>query len=353
MKTRRNKMSIIDNYIQAVGQDLPRKNRADIEAEIRSLIEDTLVDRSKAAKRPVDEAMTVEVLKEFGPPEKMAASYRSKDYLVGPRFYRTFLLVARIVIPVMAVFNLAVLMLGTIQSGFTWAGFGLDLLKAFGNFFNMSFMGLGWAVIVMAILDRTVPETSKEEEFDPRKLQKAEEPEKEFKPWELIVDLIFTIIVIVLFNVYPDKVGLYYVASLGDTPVHFLPVLTAEFFRYMPFFNVLWGLKVALDVYLLSQRTWTGGTRWAQIALSVLTMGVLFSLLVGAPVLEVTSQALLTAGWSAELVNAFPAFLWELGYTGLRALFGLLIVLELVNVGQQVRLLVRRPPVAGIPQGNA
>lgn len=338
-------MSIIDNYIHAVGEDLPRRNRADIEAEIRSLIEDTLVDRSKAAKRPVDEAMTVEVLKEFGPPEKMAASYRSKDYLVGPRFYRTFLLVARIVLPVMAAFNLAMLLLGTLQSGFTWAGFGLDLLKTFGNFFNMSFMGLAWAVIVLAILERTVPETSKEEEFDPRKLRKVEEPEKEFKAWELIVDLVFTIAVIVLFNVYPDKVGLYYITSLGDTHVHFLPVLTAEFFRYMPFFNMLWGLKVALDAYLLSRRTWTTSTRWTQIALSVLSIGVLFSLLVGAPILDVTSQALLAAGWPVE----FPSFLLEMGYTGLRALFGLLIVLELVHVGQQVRLLMRRLRAPSIP----
>ena len=51
--------------------------------------------------------MTVEVLKEFGSPEKMAASYLSINYLVGPRFYRTFLLVARIVLPVIAAFILA------------------------------------------------------------------------------------------------------------------------------------------------------------------------------------------------------------------------------------------------------
>lgn len=342
-------MSLVDNYVHAVGEELPRNNRADIEAEIRSLIEDTLADRSKAARRPVDDAMTVEVLKEFGSPEKMAAPYRRHDYLIGPRFFRTFILVARIVLPIMAVFSLAALMLGTIQSGFTWAGFGLDLLKALGNFFNMSFMGLTWAVIVLAILERTIPETSKEEQFDPRNLRKVEEPEKEFKAWELIVDLVFTIAVIVLFNVYPDKVGLYYITSLGDTHVHFLPVLTAEFFRYMPFFNMLWGLKVALDVYLLSQRSWGNGTRWAQVGLSVLTLGVLFSLLSGAPILQVTSQALLAAGWPAEFVNAFPTFLWDLGYTGLRALFGLLIVLELVNLVQHLRRIFRRSQAPVIP----
>ncbi len=343
-------MNLIDNYMQAVASELPRKNRADIETEIRSLIEDTLADRSKTLKRPVDDDMIVEVLKEFGSPEKMAASYRRNEYLIGPRFFRIFLLVTRIVLPVMAVFNLATLLLGTIQTGFTWSGFGLDLLKALGNFFNMSFMGLGWAIIVMAILERTIPEDKEEEsmDFDPRKLEKVE-IEQPSRPWELIVDLVFTVAALVLFNAYPDKVGLYYINNLADPNFHFLPVLTSEFFRYMPFFNILWGLKVALDVYLLSQRSLDKVARWAQIGMSVLSIGVLFSLLTGAPILQVSSQALIDAGWPVE----FPAFLLEMGYTGLRALFGLLIVLELVHVGQQLRQLYRRMQPYAIPLKNA
>ncbi len=339
-------MNLIDNYMNAVGSELPRKNRADIEAEIRSLIEDTLADRSKTLKRPVDEEMTVEVLKEFGLPEKMAASYRRNDYLVGPRFFRLFLLIARIVLPVMAAFSLALLLLGTIQNGFTWAGFGLDFLKAMGNFFNMSFMGLGWAIIILAILERTLPEESenKDEVFDPRKLEKVE-TEQTYRPWELIVDLVFTVAALVLFNAYPDKVGLYYINNLADPNFHFLPVLTPEFFRYMPFFNILWGLKVALDAAMLSQRTWGNMLRWAQIGLSVLTIGVLISLATGAPILQISNQTLIAAGWPVE----FPAFLLEMGYTALRALFGLLIVLEFVHVGQQVRQILRHVQAPTIP----
>ncbi|MGA9398879.1 MAG: hypothetical protein WBV22_11540 [Anaerolineaceae bacterium] len=343
-------MNLIDNYMNAVGSELPRKNRADIEAEIRSLIEDTLADRSKALKRAVDDDMTVEVLKEFGPPEKMAESYRRNDYLIGPRFFRIFVLVARIVLPVMAGFSLLMLLIGTLQNGFTWAGFGLDFLKALGNFFNMSFMGLGWAVIVMAILERVLPEEKEKEsqDFDPRKLEKVE-TEQSYRPWELIVDLVFTVAFLVLFNAYPDKVGLYYINNLADPNFHFLPVLTPEFFRYMPFFNMLWGLKIALDVYMLGERTWGSVVHWAQIGLSILSIGVLFSLAVGAPILQITSQALLGAGWPADMVNAFPSFLWNMGYTGLRALFGLLIVLELVHVGQQLRQLFRRSQSYNIP----
>ena len=61
-------MNLIDKYIAEVGKHLPRKNRADIEAEIRSTLEDML-DERKQAKDEAEETMVVELLKEFGPPQ--------------------------------------------------------------------------------------------------------------------------------------------------------------------------------------------------------------------------------------------------------------------------------------------
>ncbi len=78
-------MNLLDAYITEVGRRLPAKNRADIEAEIRSAIQDMLDEKSQATGKPVDEAMTLEVLKAYGDPEKVAASYRGERYLIGPR----------------------------------------------------------------------------------------------------------------------------------------------------------------------------------------------------------------------------------------------------------------------------
>lgn len=39
-------MNLIDIYVTEVGRRLPAKNRADIEKEIRSMIEDMLEDRA-------------------------------------------------------------------------------------------------------------------------------------------------------------------------------------------------------------------------------------------------------------------------------------------------------------------
>jgi hypothetical protein len=105
-----NEMDLINIYTKEVGRRLPEKDRADIESEIRSMIEDALDDESKAAGRPVDDEMTVAVLTRLGPPERMAASYLPPRFLIGPELFPHFLNTLRIVLAVVTV--LAALAIG-------------------------------------------------------------------------------------------------------------------------------------------------------------------------------------------------------------------------------------------------
>src|SRR5690606_12112003 len=71
----RSQMNMVDIYVAEVGRNLPKKDRADLEQEIRSLIEDAIDDAAEAQGCERDEALVVEVLKQFGRPEEVAASY--------------------------------------------------------------------------------------------------------------------------------------------------------------------------------------------------------------------------------------------------------------------------------------
>lgn len=99
-------MNLIDIYITEVGKYLPQKSRHDIQEEIRSALQDMVDDRSQQTGRPVDEDLTVEVLREFGSPEKVAASYLPERYLVGPRLFPAFLKTAQIVLPIIGILAL-------------------------------------------------------------------------------------------------------------------------------------------------------------------------------------------------------------------------------------------------------
>src|SRR5512145_610145 len=136
-------MNLIDKYIAEIGKHLPRKNRADIEAEIRSTLEDMLEERKQLSGEE-DDATVVQLLKEYGAPRKVAESYTGKRYLIGPSLYPTFILVTQIVVSVLLVVSLVGLGLGLAQSGLTGPEFIstvgeslLDLLggliTAFGN----------------------------------------------------------------------------------------------------------------------------------------------------------------------------------------------------------------------------
>ncbi len=130
---------------------------ADIEAELRSTLEDMLEDRGQKTGRPADEALATELLKEYGSPEKVAATYHSTPYLIGPRLYPFFLRVLRIVFSVLTVVLLV--MLG-IQIA-TQPLAGMELAKAIGDgllgILNAALQAFGNIVLVFAILERVMP----------------------------------------------------------------------------------------------------------------------------------------------------------------------------------------------------
>ncbi len=88
---------LLDRYVIEVGKHLPRKNRVDIEREIRSSLEDMLEDRSKESGQPVDDALILDLLRGYGAPETVAATYLPERYLIGPRLYPFFSMVVKIV----------------------------------------------------------------------------------------------------------------------------------------------------------------------------------------------------------------------------------------------------------------
>src|SRR5512142_966813 len=94
-------MKMLEKYVAEIGKRLPRRTRADIETEIKSTLQDMLDERSARTGKPVDDAMVRELLKEYGAPAKVAASYSPPRYLIGPRIYPLFELVLRIVLAVL------------------------------------------------------------------------------------------------------------------------------------------------------------------------------------------------------------------------------------------------------------
>jgi hypothetical protein len=271
--------TLIDRYLLAVNDLLPAKLRKDTVTEIRSLIQDSLDDHSKLAGRAPDDAMMAAVLKEFGPPEKIVAPYLPEKYLIGPRLYPTFILVLRIVLPIIAVLVLVAYWLGGMQvPSMTVSEFITEVVKSIGGAFSATIQAFADIVIIFAILQWAIPEfkiTPRDKEWDPYSLKAISQPDK-IKRAELITEIVFTFIALIIFNFYFDRVGIY---NNINGQWSFIPILTDAFKTYIPWFDLLWISTIVLDMLVLRKGAWQTGTRWFSVLVSALNIAIATSLM--------------------------------------------------------------------------
>ena len=157
-------MNLLERYLHEVGRYLPRKNRGDIQAELKSSVIDSLEDRF--GSEPT-EAETAELLKEIGKPQDVAASYYPQgQYLIGPGLFPVFRMVIWIVIA--AVLGAQLLAWGI---AVFVAGEGFSPLEMLGSLINSIPASLGWVVIIFIFLQRLdVKPDLVEEPWDPESL---------------------------------------------------------------------------------------------------------------------------------------------------------------------------------------
>jgi hypothetical protein len=262
-------MELIDRYVHEVGRQLPRKQRADIQVELKSTLVDTLEARVEGEPSKEDE---IALLTEFGPPNKVAASYWPQgQYLIGPSLFPLFRMVVAITILVFVIVQLVLLGISLVfnQEVFTF----LSLLDIFSEVLGSAFTAFGIIVIVFAILQRFDVKPDEDEDWDPRELPEIE-PQDTVNRTGLVVGITFSLVIIAILLFLPDKIGVWVTPG---TEVLLNPVLTS----YIPLIILSILLGIALDVITLWRGKWETLTRLAKIGVNLFSLYVLFVLISG------------------------------------------------------------------------
>ncbi len=275
----------IDRYVNAVGVALPVRERADVEAEIRSLIQDELEARGVSDLGEVDEPAVLSVLEQFGRPEMLAARYHAPRSLIGPALYPTFRIVTTIVLLVLTgvwVFGIAV----NVGMG---RGMLDNPLATVGGLVGGLFQTFGTLVFVFALIETfshgKIEAEATQQVWNPRSLPKVEQTDR-VKVGELVVGIGFNLAAILIFNIYPEWVS---AISVTDGQVTVMPLLSENFMTFVPWLTVLWSLTIALNAYVLARGYWRPLTRWMQIGLSIAGLAILGWMLVDGPLLAWTA----------------------------------------------------------------
>jgi hypothetical protein len=273
---------LFDRYAGEVDRHLPKKLQTDVGMEIRSMLEDSLEDRSRAEEREPDEEMAVAVLKELGPPSEVAASFAPTQYLIGPGYYPAFMMVLKIVLAVILVVNLFALVAALIRSDdfSVW-------MKPLSELASSAVGGLGVLVLIFALMERALPSPDRVTgEWDPRDLIKVRERDR-VRPGQLIFAIGAGLMALILFSFFPDRIGIY---NNRNGVWSFTPILTPAFALYLPWINIRLLLGLALNVVMLRYKELRPWSRYISLALSLFGLAIVYSMYVGPAVLKVTGR---------------------------------------------------------------
>ena len=298
-------MKLIDRYVVQVGKYLPAKTREDIEKELKSTLEDMLEDRAQKLARPADEAMELELLREYGAPDKVADTYYSTQYLIGPRMYPTFITVLKIVFAVLSALAVVGLVVALGKVGFAGREFAQTLMQTVGGYIGAAITAFGNVVLVFVLLDRFLPDSEiKElktglkfsEEWDPATLLKEQDPNM-VKRGELIAEIIFTFAAVVLLNFYPQIIGISFPV---DGEWFTIPMFSDAFFRLVPWINLTLLAEIILDIYLIRQNTWSFITRAAKVVVEAATLAITIAIFNTPGIIGFTAESFAGSPLSTE-----------------------------------------------------
>jgi hypothetical protein len=287
-------MDLIDRYVHEVGRNLPGGLRADVEAELRSLLGESLEERSRAAGRPPDEALAADVLREFGRPRDVAERYAPEPrYLIGPGLFPVYIRVLKIMVPAFAVVALVLLALGAYREPGHQPTLGV-LLRAMESFLSGTFFNLGLVTLVFALVERSVQRRERATvAWDPSRLPPADDPDR-ISYFGRIFALYLMAAVAIVFNFFPDWVG---VVMINDSEVRVVRLLEPEFSRYLPLIDAWWAVAFVLGLVVLREGRWTRATRWVEFALELANATILAIILVGPPVFRYDALVKLALPW--------------------------------------------------------
>lgn len=303
----------IDRYVNEVGRRLPPKQRADVQQEIRSLIEDEVAGRLQAAAdeggtQPSAEAVVLAVLEQFGSPEEMAARYQAPRYLIGPAMFPVYQIVLGIVLAVTLFANLLAL---AVAAG---TGSVQPLLDTLADLFTGVLQAFGTVTLIFMALERLGISASQKKAaiWEPRSLPPVKD-EQRISVFEKAVEIGFTAAVLALAANYLSR-GATVLYGGQWQPI---PLFSPEVLAYIPWLMVIWGGDILVNIVLLARGRWEPATRIAAMVVDGANALVFYQLLVGGPI---AAWPPLEPAFRITAAIIFAVSLWEVARQAWRLL---------------------------------
>ncbi len=239
-------MDVVERYLHAIEFWLPKEQKRDIIAEIAEDLHSQIDDRREQLGRELNEAELAALIKQRGAPVLVANRYVPQRFLIGPVLFPIYVFVLKIcslcyLVPWLAVFVTVHRVLHPVSSWTETVG------AAASSLWTAAFTAGGLITLAFVIFERVDARTRLLENWDPRRLPPARDPNKISRA-NSVFDLAISLAVLVWWS------GQAWSPSVLNVEISFAPVWV---YFYWGFLAVTL-LNAALSVVNLMRPYWTG-----------------------------------------------------------------------------------------------
>jgi hypothetical protein len=324
-------MELIQRYIYAVTKSFPKKQKMEIEEELKANIEDMVEQNSSNESH---EEKVKKVLLELGDPEILADNYRgSKKFLIGPVYYESYLMVLKIVIAaVVGGISIALFIKSFFTANIDIANIGMEYLT---SIFSGAMQAFAWTTIIFIIIERNYvkgkDEMEEKESWDLSRLPLLPDKKTRIPLSEPIVAIIFTTI---FFSVFlgilytaPEVIAVYFerAGEMIRIPIFNTAVLQS----YRALFIGIFFLSIIKEVISLYYRKWN--LKNSIISILIITITAILGVII------ITDSSLWNPDFATEIINNiktdfdFISF-WESFRNWVVAIFILVNIGEIISI---------------------
>jgi len=197
--TSRNPMDVLDRYLQAVRFWLPKAQQQDIIAELSEDLHSQIEEKETELGRSLSEMEIDDILKQRGRPVLVANRYLPQRSLIGPVLFPIYCFVLKIValfylVPWVLVWVGMMSFSASYRTEHTGAGWFGAIVSAWSALWFIAFFALGTVTIVFVVLEQVQAKSRFLENWNPRKLPPARNPNQIPRAGsviEVVVNLMF------------------------------------------------------------------------------------------------------------------------------------------------------------------
>jgi hypothetical protein len=279
-------MTLVDRYLDAVRNKLPKNQRDDIVTELRDILLSQIEAEETARGRRLSEEEIVAILKRFGRPMTVAARYGASNYLIGPALYPAYLASLRLLAWVLGPIAGLSLLLSVATSD-------TPLRQAALNLLLFAVVGLAHFAIVTLIFaraERAAAWRTSTDNWDPRSLPSPQQLEPTPRSQLLCSILMMTFYLLLWIGAVPVDAWIARLnawAGATSLPYGFAPVWGA----ISPVVVALMVTSIVRDIVSLLRPQWLMLRSYTGFALHVGALLVLIRLVRADAVFVVTDPA--------------------------------------------------------------